>query len=455
MRLSREAKRISETPMYLAKFFHRSPGDDDRELLLMPGGDPVIAGIYMDEGRQTEREDFLREEFSSMREAAAAYRRHVAELVAAGYVETTHTKYTLRNLLPDPQPKPQWQKGLDDLMIAALSAPLKEQHKRLTALENTPAAHEPLYLWLAAHRAYAADEDNTKTIRFAEQARDTLASRRAGKQPHYAWSVAEHDLEARIFEVLSWAHLRADDPQAALAAIEQACEIKSSQDRGGLRASIICDHFPERQEEAFDDAFKYAEFGGYEDVIERPAYAEYLAQRKRKSKSDKGWRWSAKKPASEDDLARAEAELGAKLPKDYRKFLATYGQADLRVRLPEHSGDLCFYRPSELATQRSNLFNFISRIEKDPDQVDAYFRAEYGVAARDLLPIAEPAQYSRCIVINLGEGERFGWCFHWDHDGAWELVQAAPSFDAVLKALTKGIEQRDAAILEFLGIYLD
>ena len=35
--------------MYLAKFFHRPPGDDDRELLLMPGGDPmVIAGIYMD-----------------------------------------------------------------------------------------------------------------------------------------------------------------------------------------------------------------------------------------------------------------------------------------------------------------------------------------------------------------------------------------------------------------------
>jgi hypothetical protein len=134
MRLSREAKRISETPMYLAKFFHRPPGDDDRELLLMPGGDPVIAGIYMDESRQTQREDFLREEFSSMKAAAAAYRRHVAELVAAGYVETTHTKYTLRNLQPDPQPKPEWQKGLDDLMIAALSAPHKEQQKHLTAL---------------------------------------------------------------------------------------------------------------------------------------------------------------------------------------------------------------------------------------------------------------------------------------------------------------------------------
>jgi hypothetical protein len=114
--------------MYLAKFFHRPPGDDDRELLLMPGGDPVIAGIYMDEGRATKREDFLRKKFSSMKAAAAAYRRHVAELVAAGYVETTHTEYTLRNLLPDPQPKPDWQKGLDDLMIAALSAPLSSRN---------------------------------------------------------------------------------------------------------------------------------------------------------------------------------------------------------------------------------------------------------------------------------------------------------------------------------------
>jgi hypothetical protein len=441
--------------MYLAKFFHRPPGDDDRELLLMPGSNPAIAGIYMDEGRQTEREDFLREEFSSRKEAAAAYRRHVAELVAAGYVETTHTNDMLRNLLPDPQPKPEWQKGLDDLMLAALSAPREVQARHLTALRGTPAEHEPLYLWLAAHHGYVANIDSAQTIRFAEAARDTIASRRAGKKPLYAWSVAENDLEARIFEVLSQAQLRADEPQAALEAIEQACEIKPSQGRGGQRATIICDHFPERQEEAFDDAFKYAEFGGYEDVIERPAYAEYLARRKAQRKSDKGWRWSAKKPASEDDLARAEVELGAKLPKDYRKFLATYGQADLRVRLPEHSGDLCFYQPSELATQRSNLFKFISRIENDPNEVDAYFRAEYGVAERDLLPVAEPAQYSRCVVINLGEGERFGWCFHWDHDGAWELEQAAPSFDAALKALTQGIARRDTAMLRFLGIYID
>ncbi|RDJ93680.1 hypothetical protein B4Q13_20295, partial [Lacticaseibacillus rhamnosus] len=104
----------------------------------------------------------------------------------------------------------------------ALSAPLDEQAKYLAALKGTPAEHEPLYLWLAAHHAYAADGDNAQTIRFAEQARDTIASRRAAKTPHYAWSIAESDLAGRALEVLSWVQLRANDPQAALSAIDEA-----------------------------------------------------------------------------------------------------------------------------------------------------------------------------------------------------------------------------------------
>lgn len=101
------------------------------------------------------------------------------------------------------------------------------------------------------------------------------------------------------------------------------------------------------------------------------------------------------------------------------------------------------------------MYKFITRIEKDPQTVAGYFRDEYGISVRDLVPIAEPAQHSRCVAIHLGKGERFGWCFHWDHDGAWELDHATPSFDAALKALTSGIERRDKATLEFLGIYLD
>ncbi len=441
--------------MYLAKFFHRSPGDDDRELLFIPGKSPMIVGIYMHAAGEPERDDFLREEFSNIRAAVNIFRRHVAKLVAAGYVETTHTRYTLRNLLPDPQPKPDWQKGLDELMLAGLSAPLEEQAKHLAALRGTPAEHEPLYLWLAAHHGYAADQDNAQTIRFAEQARDTLAARRTAKDTHYAWSIAESELEARALEVLSLAYLRADNPQAALEAIEQACTVAPSQDRGVQRATILCLHFPERQEEAFDAAYSWHMHGGYEDIMALPAYADYVARRKKKPNSDKGWRWKAKKPANESEIGQAEQELGIALPKDYREFLSTYGKTELWVRLPEHSGELCFYRPSELSTQRKNLFDFISITEKDPAKVSAYFRKEYGVSVRDLVPVAEPAQESRCLVIHLEPGERFGWCFHWDHDGAWELEQASPNFDAALKALTDGIERRDSTILSFLGVYID
>jgi SMI1/KNR4 family protein SUKH-1 len=441
--------------MYLAKFFHRAPGDNDKELLFIPGDEPIVMGIHMHGDEKIGEDEFLREEFSDIRAAVTVFRHHAAELAAAGYMETTHTRYTLRNLLPDPQPKPAWQKGLDELMLAALSAPLEEQAKQLAALRGTEAAREPLYLWLAAHHAYSDETGNGKTMRFAEQARDTLASRRAGKMPHYAWSIPESELEARIFEVLSWAHLRAEDPAEALAAIEEAFRIDPSQDREVQRCTILCEHFPERQEEAFDSAFKYAEFGGFEEIMAQPAYKEYLAARKRRKKSDKGWRWSGKAPASEAELRDAEARLGSTLPNDYRKFLATTGASELRVRLSDHSGELRFYRPSELATQRDKLVNFITRTEADDTKAADYFRREYGVSLRHLVPVAEPTQQSRCVLIHLEPGERFGWCFHWDHDGAWELEQPTSSFDAALKALTGGIEKRDESMLGFLGIYID
>lgn len=441
--------------MHLAKFFHRPPGDDDRELLLIPGRNPMVIGIYMGESRPPEDDEFLREEFSGIAEAVSAFRRHAGGLAAAGYMETTHTRYTLRNLLPDPKAKPDWQKGLDELMLAALSSPLAEQAQHLAALEGTPAAREPLYLWLAAHRGFAADDDNEQVIRFAETARDTLASHKAAGAPHYAWSIIDSDLGARIFDVLGDAYWRAGDYATALAAIEEAWKIAPSHDRGIQRATILCEHFPERQEEAFDAAYQYHQFGGYEDIMALPAYAEYEARRKRKPRTDKGWRWKAKAPVSAVDLREAEEKLGATLPRDYRKFLTTFGPTKLWVRLPEHSSELCFHQPSELAKKRDELFRFITMSVKDPEEASAYFREQYGVSLRDLVPVAEPAQESRCLLLHLAQGERYGWCFQWDHDGAWELEHPAPSFDQALKALTDGIAGRDELVLSFLGVYLD
>ena len=101
--------------------------------------------------------------------------------------------------------------------------------------------------------------------------------------------------------------------------------------------------------------------------------------------------------------------------------------------------------------QREALVKFITRTDK-PSTAEAFFRAQYGVSLRHLVPIAEPTNLSCNIVIHLGKGERFGWCFRWDHDGAWELEGPQPSFDAALAALTTGIERRDASVLRFLGI---
>jgi len=231
--------------MYLAKFFHRPPGDDDRELLFIPGSDPVIIGIHM--LGECGGKDFLCEEFSDVIKAVKAFRRHTRELVDAGYFETTHTQYTLRNLLPDPKAKPEWQKSLDDLMLAALSAPLDEQAYYLGAMENSEAAGEPLYLWLAARRSLATG-DHEQALCFAAQARETLAVRRAEQTPHYAWSIAENDLEARILDILSKAYLAAGDAAAALEAAEEAGRIAPGQDLGVHHATILCRHFPDRQD---------------------------------------------------------------------------------------------------------------------------------------------------------------------------------------------------------------
>src|SRR4051812_13920005 len=125
--------------MYLAKFFHRPPGDDDRELLLAFSSDePVLMGIRMRE----DGAEFLREEFSSGAAGVAAFRRAAEELRAAGFVETAHTRYTLRTLMPDPQPKPDWQKALDELMLSALVDDLPTQAARIEALRQQPTDRE-------------------------------------------------------------------------------------------------------------------------------------------------------------------------------------------------------------------------------------------------------------------------------------------------------------------------
>ena len=439
--------------MYLAKFFHRPPGNDDRELLLIfdssCGDGHALMGFIMD-GRT---EPYMRHDFATAREAVAAFRRAADELRDGGYVETADSKYTLRALPPDPKPKPAWQQGLDELLLSAIIEDAATQTALIGKLAATPAALEPFYLWLAARHGFAsAPKGHIGALARAENARDALGARRASKAPFYVWSLRPLEVEAFIHDLLCEIHFAAGNAKAGLVAAQHAQEVDGDQFRGGRIAWILCHHFPDREEEAFDQAFRHAQFGGYEAVTALPAYAAYLERRKRKARPDRGWRWGGRnEPASEPALRETERKLGTALPKDYRRFLETPQRSELLVRIDDRIATLRFFAPAQLVKQREALVKFITRTDK-PSTAEAFFRAQYGVSLRHLVPIAEPTNLSCNIVIHLGKGERFGWCFRWDHDGAWELEGPQPSFDAALAALTTGIERRDASVLRFLGI---
>src|SRR5262249_2476874 len=181
-----------------------------------------------------------------------------------------------------------------------------------------------------------------------------------------------------------------------------------------------------------------------------------VERRKRKARRDPGWRWGGRnEAASETTLREIERKLGSALPTDYREFLKTPSRTELLIRAGDDSAKLRFYGAKKLVEQRDNLLDFMTRSEKSAAAAEAHFRARYGVSLRHLVPIAEPVNLSCAILIHLGKGERFGWCFRWDHNSPRELQGAQPSFEKVLAALTRGIERRDPTVLRFLGIHTE
>ena len=241
---------------------------------------------------------------------------------------------------------------------------------------------------------------------------------------------------------------------AGLAAARRACDISANQYRGGRVAWILCEHFPEHREEAFDQAYRHGEFGGYDAVTAHPAYADYLRRRKQKSKSDQAWRWSTQKaPTSETELRQLALTLGVALPPDYRDFLAARGRTELLVRLVDDSRELRFFASSALIEQRDNFVNYVSRVASDP--TGKRFHDQHGVWLRDLVPVAEPADVSSRLLIHLGKGDKFGWCYLWSLEDVGALEAEQPSFNQAIAAITQGIERRDPATLTFLDIYCE
>src|SRR5262249_44879516 len=156
--------------------------------------------------------------------------------------------------------------------------------------------------------------------------------------------------------------------------------------------------------EAFEQAYRHAEYGGYELITALPGYAAFVERRRRKARNEPGWRWGGRnEPASEATLREVERKLAAALPKDYRDFLKTPSRTELLIRTGDVSAKLRFYAAKKLLEQRGNLLDFITRSAKSAAAAEAHFRDRYGVSLRHLVPIAEPVNLSCAIVIHLGK----------------------------------------------------
>ncbi|HEV2570534.1 MAG TPA: SMI1/KNR4 family protein [Beijerinckiaceae bacterium] len=450
--------------MYFAKFFHKAPSDG-RLLLYTPD---VLMGIYARKinyadypnGRPSYEADgnlfgeFLRKDYPTTHEGISAYRDEAEKLRQSGYVETHHTEYTLRDLEGDDTPKPDWQKALDEVLLAMFADPLPVQAQCIAALNDTLAENEPVALWARAH--YASATGAADALALCEQARDGLWARKAAGTGFYTWSLRPRKVEAYVLELLCRRTLMAGDAAAALQAIEQALEAEIDTDRTVLWANILCDHFPEREDDAFDDIYRYIHFGHYTSITSRPSFAAYAARRAADTAAKRAsWRWSlGNTPANVAAISEAEHAFAGRFPDDYRAFLETRGKSILFVRAPHEDASLHFHAPEQLAQHHADLLNFLTITESIEEAADA-FREDYGVSLAHLIPIAEPRNASNALLLHIGPGDKYGHVYVWNHDGAFELVYEHNSFGEMMEALLNGIEEQDAGALDLFNIRPD
>jgi hypothetical protein len=432
--------------MYFAKFFHKPPGDDDRLLgLTVEAG--MLRGDYLKEVDDSESEEFLSRDFQKIGEGVRAFRQEAEKLREAGYTETHHTDSDEYHSKRDFTPKPEWQCAIDEAAMAAFADPLDVQAARLAALAGTPAADEPMILWLAALHASASEQPDA--LEKAKRARDALRQRESDAAPHYTWTLSSRDLKGAIYDLLTDCYLAADppDPSAAVEAITIAHETDPDEDRWILRALIICEYLPEREEDAFDSIQPWAHLDRYEEITSLPSYAAYAAKRAEDAAAGRGtWRWSGGRPTDDAAIEAAEGALGVTLPEDYRGFLRERGPCELFARLPTATLTLGFLAADQLRLKREEFIEFVTLTESEASAA-GYYHERYGLSLHHLVPIAEPSGTFNLLLLHTEPGDKYGHCYVWNHEDVFDPYDEQPSFKTMMEMLLAGIERVDETAL--------
>ena len=391
---------------------------------------------------------FFEDNFDESAAAVAAFDRLAAEATAQGFFLTDLTDRYQEIIPPNAKPKPDWQQSIDALYLK-----LASRDYASAQAEHPLSKTEPLWLLLKAqhiHRlepAFAGD-----ALEFALAARDELNRRKLANQAFYCWSISPIEVEAGIHEQLFFRYADLNDTANAFKAIREAVDLSPDARRSENLALMQCFNYAQYRQDAFDTAFQYGRFGGYDDIRNHPEYAAYAARREAEIAGGTAHIcWMAMcDAASAAGIVAAETELARRLPADYRTFLERRGKSKLAFYLGNETTIMTFAAPADIADWQHALQQWFDAMGDREEHFSKEWAENLGVDRRQLYSVATPWDNSSCLVMSLAEGKTYGHCYLWHHDEAYELVPIGDSFDEALETLTRGFSEGDPRVRTFL-----
>jgi cell wall assembly regulator SMI1 len=389
-------------------------------------------------------------DFEKNADCVAAFERLAAKAVADGFFLTDLVDRMQDTIPADARPKPNWQQDLDRAYLRSIA---RDHSQPAPAAALT--AKEPLALLIEARYQHVRKGGGAvAALAIAETARAEIDRRNAAKQPFYTWSIHAHEIEASVYELMFHFNEELKNKDAMFAAIRRAVDLGLNNPRGEYLAWVQCYHFPALREDAFEYAFRYAEFG-YDSIKKHPDFAAYAVRRKKEVASGHPrTRWhKMQEPSTLDAITKTEAAMGVTFPADYRAFLQQRGKTKLSFLLRDETKDLSFADAADFHLWQTTFQDWLDLMGATHAGITDSWPEKYGVDRRQLYSVATPWDNSSCLVIGLGPGKSYGRCFLWDHDEADELVSIGASFDAALKAIENGFLAGSPEINAFFGIY--